>query len=368
MKSRFTNIPTLTHRSKEYTWRLWATASTRKRISWSIILVAAITLITLGPGKVTEEMNRPLGPTLPAPMSTNTPATRAPSMAPTGDPAPKPLCGGPEQMIILGAGVDRQSIEQDRTGLVDVIRVIRVDFVKGDISILAIPRDLWVEIPGLEGNTSPEGYFGYPIVDGEIIDQPGDHGRINASYFYGEYYDLPGGGPGILAQTLYHNFGLQVDHYAIADMQTFSEAIDAIGGVDVYLPEKLGTFKAGWHHMDGPTALSYSRIRSPDTDWDRIDRQSQVMLALGEQVLNSKNIASLPALANSFLDDIVTDLSKAELAGLTCLAAQASRDTITTYRIGPEMVTSVGTTRKASVMLPNIEAIHLLIADFMRNE
>lgn len=271
-------------------------------------------------------------------------------------------------MIILAAGIDRRFREQDRTGLVDVIRIIRIDFVKADVRILAIPRDLWVLIPGLEGHTKPEGYFGYPIVDGDVLILPGDHGRINASYFYGQLYDLPGGGPGILAQTLYQNFGLTVDHYAIADMQTFSEAIDAIGGIDVYLPEQLESFEAGWHHMDGATALGYSRIRKPDTDWDRIDRQSQVLLALGKRALNPENLSSLPALANSFLDDIVTDLSKAEIGILACLASKISSEEITTYRIGPEMVTSVGTTLSASIMLPKMELIRRLVADFLNDE
>jgi len=271
-------------------------------------------------------------------------------------------------MTILGAGIDKQSIDYDSVGRVDVIRIIHVDFVRGSINILTVPRDLWVEIPGLEGHTHPEGYFGYPIVEGEVLDQQGDYGRINASYFYGEYYDLPGGGPAILAQTLYQNFGLPIDHYAIADMGTFSEAIDAIGGIDLYVPEQLGNYTVGWHHMDGPTALYYTRIRYPDTDWNRIDRQSQVLLALGEQALEPENISSMPALINSFLDDILTDLSKAEIASLSCLASKISREQITTYRIGPEMVASVGTTHGSSVMLPDSEAISVLIDEFLRGQ
>lgn len=351
---------------------LWSGGVNKRIAVWMVVLSLAGLVLALGRGKVVEEINRPLGPTLPPVVtSTSTPTAVSHGAAPQPT-APQrgmqPLCGGPEQLLILGAGIDSQSIDQDSAGLVDVIRIIRVDFVKGDISVLAVPRDLWVSIPSLEGHTKPEGYFGYPIVDGKALELPGDHGRINASYFYGELYDLPGGGPGILAQTLYQNFGLVVDRYAIADMQTFAESIDAVGGVDIYVPERLADIDAGWHHMDGSTALWYSRIRKPDTDWDRIDRQSQVMLALGEQALDPGQISSLPALANSLLDDIVTDLSKSELASLTCLASRISRDTVTTYRIGPEMVTSVATTRKASVMLPKIEQIGVLIDEFLGDE
>lgn len=341
----------------------------RKYTTWLIILALATVLLLMGQSKITEEMDRPLGPTLPPVITaTSTPAAVRSSSTPQAvqsAPDPEPLCGGPEQMIILGAGIDRHSIDQDKAGLVDVIRIIRVDFLRADVRVLTIPRDLWVSIPGLEGHTKPEGYFGYPIVDGKVLDQPGDQGRINASYFYGEFYDLPGGGPAILAQTLYQNFGLAVDHYAITDMQTFAEAIDAIGGVDIYVPETLGGFAAGWHHMNGPTALAYSRIRKTDTDWDRIDRQSQLMLALSDQAYKSRNLSALPELANSVLSNTVTDLSKADIASLVCLATKASRDTILTYTIGPEMVTPVGTTYNASVMLPHMEPIRVLVAEFL---
>jgi LCP family protein required for cell wall assembly len=355
---------------KKFLKRLQA-ANTIRRFAWPLVIAAIILGIIWGQSKVTEEANRPLGPTLP-PLPTLTSPTLDPHPQQPAENTPEPtreaLCGGPERMLILGAGIDKQSIDQDAAGRVDVIRIIRVDFVKGDVSILTIPRDLWVLIPGLEEQTQPEGYFGYPIVNGEILDEPGDYGRINASYFYGEYYHLPGGGPGILSRTLYDNFGLAIDHYAIVAMETFAEAIDSVGGIDVYLPQDLENFAAGWQHMDGETALRYSRIRKPDTDWARIDRQSQVLLALGKQAVDSKNVASLPAIANSFLGDTVTDLSKAELASLTCLATKISHDTVTTYRIGPEMVTPVTTTRNASVMLPNMERIHVLIAQFLAGE
>ena len=123
-------------------------------------------------------------------------------------------------MFVLGVGAD--SGQDYRYGLADVIRVARIDFIIPRVTMLAMPRDLWVEIP--EINTK------YDIT----------HGKLNQAYFYGGpgmgYYDGPGGAPGLLARTLDLNFGLRVDHYGAVNMQTFVKIVDAVGGIDIYLP------------------------------------------------------------------------------------------------------------------------------------
>ena len=79
---------------------------------------------------------------------------------------------------------------------------------------------MWVPIPELE----PWGIF---------------EGRVNHSYYYGQEYGLPGGGISLLAQTLYENFGLTVDHYVVVNMEFFPETVDLVGGVDIFLTESL---------------------------------------------------------------------------------------------------------------------------------
>ena len=106
---------------------------------------------------------------------------------------PQPLCGGPEVMTILAIGVDTFDDEYFY-GLADVFRIVRINFVTPEVSVLAIPRDTWVEIP-------------------EISDHYGiTQGKLNQSYFYGTkamgYYGGPGEGPGLMALTLVINFNL----------------------------------------------------------------------------------------------------------------------------------------------------------------
>ena len=127
-------------------------------------------------------------------------------------------------MNILAVGSDARG-DHYLYGLADVIRLVRVDFVNARVSILEVPRDLWVQIP--------------EIADHYDISQ----GKLNQSYLYGNkglgYYDGPGEGPGLLARTLNLNFGAQPDHYLAVNMHTFEAIVDAIGGIDVYLPYEI---------------------------------------------------------------------------------------------------------------------------------
>ena len=93
----------------------------------------------------------------------------------------KPLCNGPAVMTRLVVGSDERS-EDYLYGLADSIRIVRIDFTAPKMMILDVPRDLWVEIPGIADH--------YGVT----------HGKLNQAYFFGNpgmgYYDGPGEGPG----------------------------------------------------------------------------------------------------------------------------------------------------------------------------
>ncbi len=105
-------------------------------------------------------------------------------------PTQSPICGGPPVMNILAIGSDTRSTGYT-WGLSDVMRVVRVDFVKPSITILDFPRDLWVKIPYISDNLNGQ-----------------DHEKLNQAYLYGNpgdgfhYWDDPSAGPGLLALTL----------------------------------------------------------------------------------------------------------------------------------------------------------------------
>jgi polyisoprenyl-teichoic acid--peptidoglycan teichoic acid transferase len=246
-----------------------------------------------------------------------------PTLKPTSTPAP--LCGGPPLTTFLAVGADNR----DNTylyGLGDVIRIVRVDFVTPKITVLSIPRDLWVEIPNIS-------HF-YNIT----------HGKLNQAYLYGGpgmgYYDGPGGGPGLLARTLDLNFGLRVDHYGAVNMWTFVKIVDAVGGLDIYLPtdvdgtpiddktEDMGYFTAGQHHFTGSEALRFARIRKRYNDFTRMDHQNMVICALRAKLLSPSVIPKIPQIIASFQDSVLTDLSPEQISQLACLLPKVERENL----------------------------------------
>jgi LCP family protein required for cell wall assembly len=118
-------------------------------------------------------------------------------------------------MTILVIGSDSRSADSNR-GLSDVMRAVRVDFREQKVTALEFPRDLWVKIPGIERNLKT------------------DRQKLNTAFAYGgsDY------GPSLLARTLDLNFGLKVDHYVVVNMNVFVDVVDALGGLEVILPEE----------------------------------------------------------------------------------------------------------------------------------
>ena len=117
----------------------------------------------------------------------------------------------------------------------DTMMVLRRDKQTGEASLLSIPRDLWVDIPG-RGNQ-----------------------RVNAAY---------NDGPAVLVQTIQTALGVPIHHYVEVDFFGFKDIVDAIGGVELCFrypvrDENTGLYVAepGCHQFDGVQALAYARSR-----------------------------------------------------------------------------------------------------------
>src|SRR6266496_5614156 len=205
----------------------------KKKSLFGIILLILVTSGIL----LFRFYRQPLGPALELPTSTQPISTfttiplqdiainsTATEVQPANTATPQSLCGGPAVMNILAIGSDSRG-QHYLYGLADIIRLVRVDFVNARVGILEVPRDLWVEIPGISDH--------YGIT----------HGKLNQAYLYGNkglgYYDGPGEGPGLLARTLNLNFGAQPDDYIAVNMHTFEAIVDAVGGLDIYLPSEV---------------------------------------------------------------------------------------------------------------------------------
>ena len=288
--------------------------------------------------------------------STLTPtAAYTPTMTvtPTATEIPM-ICGGPRVMYILLVGSDARS-NSYKFGLADAIRVLRVDFVHPGVLGLAFPRDLYVEIPGIQDH--------YGIT----------HGKLNQAYLYGNpgysYYDDPDLGPGLLADTLKVNFGMEAEHYIAANLQTFTRVVDSIGGLDINLPyvidgrekgsfDNTRYFSAGNQHLDGYRTMLLARMR-PNGDLKRSEIQNLIMQSLAAKLLSPSVIPQLPALAETFDGSVQTNFNAVEIGQLVCLASMLETQDIQFVSFPNELFKS------ARVQDPVLGSTSILEADFV---
>jgi LCP family protein required for cell wall assembly len=335
----------------------------------AILAVALTAGIILSWRAISQEMNRPLGPTLQpipimAPSETSTrPQTEAiddgqgtPIASPTPvypTDEPSMSCGGPGQMLILVVGADT------KTGYggahADAIRIVKVDFAADRVSILALPRDIWVPVDHLE-------------------DQHISEGRIGTVFHWGGAFLGWDQGPALLAETLYSNFGLTVDQYMTINKRSFAKGINALGGVDVCLPEPVYRWTSdtpfleeGCNRLSGAEAMWLNRIRVPYSDLQRIDRQNRFLLDLRATVLRPSTLNALPDIVSAFRDGILTDLSKSQIASLLCMIPKVELQDITFFTIDQKLLTPVTLTSGAQVFQPDFDGIRGYMSDFLHD-
>lgn len=242
----------------------------------------------------------------------------------------------------------------------DTIMVLTVDPVTKTAGMLSIPRDMWVNIPSA----------GYS--------------RINTAWAIGENAKLPGGGPALAMQTVSQFIGVPIHYYVQVDFGTFVSFINLIGGIDVYVEERmvLDPLGAGqdhfvlkpgdYRHLTGPRALAYARCRHESQgcsggDVGRAKRQQQVILAIRDKVLEPETFATLITQASQlyaeFSSGIHTNMSLEDAIQLAVLAKDIRVDDIKRGVIDTTMAIPADTTINgvpANVLRPVPDLIRIL--------
>jgi LCP family protein required for cell wall assembly len=260
--------------------------------------------------------------------------TPTPTITPTPTEIPA-VCGGPRVMYILLIGSDARANTYN-VGLADAIRIARVDFVEPGIRLLTFPRDLYVEIPGIENH-------------GGIT-----HGKLNQAFLYGNpgygYYDGSGQGSGLLALTLQKNFDVHTDRYLAVNLQTFSKFIDTLGGIDIRLPYAIDGrvkgsrdpnryFPSGNQHLNGYRTMLLARMR-PNGDIQRTEIQDLIIDAVAVKLFSPATILRLPELLETFRGSIQTDIGPAQIRQLTCMGNMLDTEQIETVKFPDELFKS----------------------------
>lgn len=223
-------------------------------------------------------------------------------------PDPLPSSSRPFTVLLLGSDDDAKFVG-DRFNTQSMI-LLRVDPGTKRATMLSIPRDLWVPIPG-HGS-----------------------GKISTAFQMG--------GSDLAIKTVETNFRVHVDDYVWIGLKGLVNLIDRLGGVDVivtnpvmdnFYPADINSndpyayyrvaVLPGAVHLDGLHALQYVRTRHGDLrgDFARSERQQQLLLAIKDAHLNA---ADLPFLASAFNGEIKTSIGLDRMRQLLGLAGQLS--------------------------------------------
>jgi LCP family protein required for cell wall assembly len=260
------------------------------------------------------------------------------------------------RVVILLLGVDTRGKSVNDPTRSDVIMLVTIDPATNSAAMLSVPRDLYVPLPNLNAQD-----------------------RINTAYFWGEVNNMPGGSAGYAKETIGWNLGVPIHKFGVIDFNGFKAVVDSIGGIEVNVPQEIIDneyptedyrterlmIPAGPIHMDGALALKYVRTRHQDSDFGRLQRQQQVLLAIRDKALSIGSIGKVPEVLNTLGDSLQTDLTLPEILTLAKKWASIPKQNIHTYQIDQTMTTSYVTPTGGDVLLPDREAIGSIVAQFL---
>lgn len=235
---------------------------------------------------------------------------------------------GDDHLInILLVGQDRREGEGRQRS--DSMILCSINTETNEVSMISFLRDLYVQIPG-----------GYA------------DNRLNATYAFGGFP--------LLNATLTKNFGISIDGNVEVDFSRFVDVIEAVGGVDINLSAAeanivLKNEAEGYYHLDGEQALTYARIRYIDSDFNRTQRQRNVLTAVFNKV-KSMSLNDMLSVLDSILPSLTTDMTNTEIiATATKLFPLLQNAEFESYRIPADNAYYGAYISGMSVLVPDIE-------------
>lgn len=280
----------------------------------------------------------------------------------TAVPTQVPLIPRNYELInILLLGSDEE-LHGDNTLRTDTMIVVSINTEARSVAMLSLPRDLFVYVPT-------------PTMQ-----------RLNTVYNIGEAFGWAGGGFGLLRQTIFYNFGINVHYYARVNFSGFEEIINTLGGVDIavdctyqdYYPVEdfdisrsieenyaLRTLSVGYYTFDGFDALWYARTRRLTSDFDRGRRQQQLLRAIFRKALEQDFVRNLPTLWGQLTSVVDTDVPFDVALGLLPIALELDPSRIENYTMIRTYHTEPWQNPDGQfVQLPVYEPIRQLLTDF----
>ena len=252
-------------------------------------------------------------------------------------PAPSAAPGAPFTVLLLGSDDDGKN----KSPLTQSMILVRVEPATKHVTMLSIPRDLWVPL------------------------STGGSAKIDAAYAYG--------GPAAAIATVERNFHVHIDEYAWVGLKGLIKLIDRLGGVDLFVSNPVlddaypndinGGFLydytrvavlPGAQHLDGSHALQYVRSRHNDVngDFGRSARQQEVLLAIKAKA-STLNVADLPDIVDTLKGNFKTSMGLDRIGNLLGVATAFDLGNVKQIVLYVPAFTSYGQISGQSVILPH---------------
>ncbi len=233
---------------------------------------------------------------------------------------------GRVNILILGKG----GPGHDGPDLTDTLLVASIDPIAKEAALVSVPRDLWVKttatgsskINSVYANAKYAILNNYPTrLQTDAIKEQAEKAGVKAV-------------EGAISNTL----GIPLHYYVMVDFEAFRQSIDAVGGIDINVKTQLYDPSIAWEnnwnpliaavgnqHFDGKKALLYARSRhgSARGDFDRAERQREIIVALKSKILSLgtfSNPIKINQLIDAFGNHIETDFSLNEIMRVYDLA------------------------------------------------
>lgn len=330
------------------------------RLSAILAVTVYLAACTLGETEDLARQVQPVWPTIPAynESARTNPYFPSPRMVPP-TPTPQPDAQEPAAvpavrpgyLNILLMGVDERETWSEGPPRTDAIMLLSVNTRNHSATVLSIPRDLWVNIPG----------FGQE--------------RINIAYRVAELAE-PGSGPQTACDTVAEFLQVPVTRYAIVNFRAVREITDALGGLEIEIPREIWDyqyptddngyttihFSPGKQVLNGEQVLQYVRTRHDSSDFERMRRQQQVLEAAKARALQPDFVVKLPGLLLLAKDCIRTNLSVSEVIALWSAFRNSQQTPVKLAVIDETHTYSWVTAAGAWVLLPNQQSIGELIS------
>lgn len=200
---------------------------------------------------------------------------------------------GKDPFSVLLTGIDTGALGREYKGRSDSLMLMTVNPNTNETTIVSIPRDTYTEIVG-----------------------HGTMDKINHAYAFG--------GIDMTLNTVQTLFDIPVDYYVSVNMEGLQQIIDAVGGIDI-TPPLTFDYEGGYHfeegqptHMNGETALAYSRMRydDPNGDYGRQERQREVVTTTIKKMASVESVMNYQSVLNSLSSNMQTNLTFDDMVDL----------------------------------------------------